>query len=64
MIEAKNANASARTNVATLTTRIHELQTSSASRTSELDGLRKKLELERTTTNELIQQIEALGGEA
>lgn len=64
IIEAKNANASARTNVATLTTRIHELQTSSASRTSELDGLRKKLELERTTTNELIQQIEALGGEA
>ncbi len=64
IIEAKAANAGARTNVATIEARIAELQTAKATSTSELESQRNKLDLERATTNQLIQQIEALGGEA
>lgn len=64
ILEAKAANAGAKTNVATLGARIAELQTAQATSTSELESQRKKLDLERTITNQLIQQIEALGGEA
>jgi hypothetical protein len=64
IIEAKAANAGARTNVATIEARISELQTAKATSTSELESQRNKLDLERATTNQLIQQIEALGGEA
>lgn len=64
ILEAKSANAGAKTNVATLGARIAELQTAQATSTSELESQRKKLDLERTITNQLIQQIEALGGEA
>lgn len=63
IIEAKEANAGARANVATIEARIAELQAAQATSTSELESQRKKLDLERTTTNQLIQQIEALGGE-
>lgn len=64
IIEAKAANASARANVATIEARIAELQTAKATSTNELESQRNKLDLERATTNQLIQQIEALGGEA
>ncbi|WCH25180.1 hypothetical protein [Aeromonas salmonicida] len=64
IIEAKAANAGVRTNVATIEARIAELQTAKATSTSELESQRNKLDLERATTNQLIQQIEALGGEA
>lgn len=63
IIEAKAANAGAKANVATLEARIADLQTATATSTTELESQRNKLELERATTNQLIQQIEALGGE-
>lgn len=63
IIEAKAANAGARANVATAQARMTELQTKGATSTAELETLRKKLDVEKTTTNQLIEQIEALGGE-
>lgn len=64
LIQAKAANATAQANVTAIQGRLNELQSRQATSTAELDAMRKKLDAERATTNDLIQQIESLGGTA
>lgn len=63
IIQAKADKEASQANVDTLQGKLNELQTKGADTKAELDALRKQLDQERATTNELIQQIEALGGE-
>jgi len=64
IVEAKNAQATAQENVNRLTSAIAAAQTSKTDADSKLDALKKELDVERATTNRLIEQIEQLGGTA
>lgn len=64
LIQARSANATAKANVTAMQEKINALQGQQATSAADLDSMRKKLDAERATTNDLIQQIEALGGEA
>lgn len=63
LIQAKADKEASQANIDALQSKLNDLQNSGAESTSELAALRKQLDQERGTTNELIQQIEALGGE-
>lgn len=64
LIEAGIANSTASRNADMAKTKLAELEAGSAKNQSNLAEIRKKLDVERSTTNDLIQQIEAKGGKA
>lgn len=64
LVEAKGAQATAQENVNRLKSAIATAQNSKTTADSKLDALKKELDVERATTNRLIEEIEHLGGTA
>ncbi|WP_429169398.1 hypothetical protein [Aeromonas hydrophila] len=64
LIEAEIANSAASSNAELAKAKLAELESKAAQNQSNLADLKAKLAVERATTNDLIQQIEAAGGKA
>lgn len=64
LIEAEIANSAASSNAELAKAKLAELESKVAQNQSNLTDLKAKLAVERATTNDLIQQIEAAGGKA